>query len=393
MAGAPAPTLSPPAPQPVPPVPAAPPAVPGTPPAVTPKTWTVDLVDGVRSGLVLNEVRDLIRFGTLNPGNQACLDGSDEWMPAGSVTEFTRYFQLANSHAGQQPAGAAAPIGNRTACTRHPAVAATCICTRCGKPFCDDCTVAPQRMRTELKVCPECQVHCEIIEQKPDIIPFWSDIPGIFIYPFRKFGLMMMLICTVLFILASVSIYGALFSFFVWAYALHALRKSADGLMHLPEFQEFSDPFEDLLMPGLRIALASLVSFAPLIAYGIFRGGSEGLFGIVSLFVDPIAWVLVAVALTYYPMVVVIVAIYRSIKPAVNPAAVYQAIAGIMTDYLVMLCFLAVLFVFNVIASFLLSMVPMSMPAEQALRCYTLFVQVHILGRMVYQTQDKVDWY
>ena len=31
--------------------------------------------------------------------------------------------------------------------------------------------------------------------------------------------------------------------------------------------------------------------------------------------------------------------------------------------------------------------------AEQLVRTYSMFVQFNILGRMVYQTQDKVSWY
>lgn len=102
---------------------------------------------------------------------------------------------------------------------------------------------------------------------------------------------------------------------------------------------------------------------------------------------------LVPLVLLYYPMCLMITAIFNTITPALNPALILRCIARIKGDYAIALVFCAGLAVGGFVVQALLSIIPLAGAVLGAMiAAYLTFVQMHILGWTAHQGWDRLNW-
>jgi hypothetical protein len=102
---------------------------------------------------------------------------------------------------------------------------------------------------------------------------------------------------------------------------------------------------------------------------------------------------LVPLVLLYYPMCLMIAAIFNTITPALNPALILRCIARIKGDYAIALLFCGGLAIGGFVVQALLSIIPLAGAVLGAMiAAYLTFVQMHILGWTAHQGWDRLNW-
>jgi predicted Zn finger-like uncharacterized protein len=95
----------------------------------------------------------------------------------------------------------------------------------------------------------------------------------------------------------------------------------------------------------------------------------------------------------YYPMCLMIAAIFNTIAPALNPAMIVRCIGRIKADYAMALVFCGLLMAAGVAAKIALSIIPVGGAILSALfASYLMFIQMHILGWTAHQGRERLNW-
>lgn len=95
----------------------------------------------------------------------------------------------------------------------------------------------------------------------------------------------------------------------------------------------------------------------------------------------------------YYPMCLMIAAIFNTVAPALNPAMIARCIARIKADYAMALVFCGLLMAAGVAGKMVLSIIPIGGAILSALlSSYLMFIQMHILGWTAHQGRDRLNW-
>jgi hypothetical protein len=103
--------------------------------------------------------------------------------------------------------------------------------------------------------------------------------------------------------------------------------------------------------------------------------------------------VLILIVGLYYPMCLMIAAIFNTVAPALNPAVIARCITRIKPDYAMALVFCGLLMGAGVAAKVALSIIPIGGAILSALLgSYLLFIQMHILGWTAHQGRDRLNW-
>lgn len=118
-----------------------------------------------------------------------------------------------------------------------------------------------------------------------DVKPWWNRIPSILAYPFSVTGIIAILAMTAASVLRSLgglSPYGMLAlllgSGMVFSIIFLVIRESAKGATEFPAVDAIEDPFDDLIMPGLKVTILAIVLYLPAI-YCAF----QGFFGVIDV--------------------------------------------------------------------------------------------------------------
>jgi len=103
--------------------------------------------------------------------------------------------------------------------------------------------------------------------------------------------------------------------------------------------------------------------------------------------------VLILMVALYYPMCLMIAAIFNTIAPALNPTVIARCITRIKADYAMALVFCGLLMAAGVAGKMVLSIIPIGGAILSALLgSYLMFIQMHILGWTAHQGRDRLNW-
>jgi len=234
---------------------------------------------------------------------------------------------------------------------------------------------------------------------------FYAQLPGAFVYPLRRNGLILLILGSVLFaILGFLSGFGGpgrggIFSLLVtvfstgylFAYMQRMIAHTAQGDDELPDFPDVTEWWADILYPFFLFLGCFLVSFAPAILAGIATAGSD--------YAALAVLTMVALGALYLPMALLAVAVSDNFI-ALSPHIVLPSIFRVFVPYLVTLVFLA----FLVGIGFALDTAEDLVPISQVLlkigatfmaafvSLYLLSVKMRVLGLLFRSYRARLGW-
>src|SRR5581483_9425724 len=86
-------------------------------------------------------------------------------------------------------------------CKFHPKSPARYLCRKCNRTFCDLCVTARNEGGKTKKMCRSCGVECIPMQVQfaRDTKGFFPRIPGAFGYPFKGFGVVILIFATIIY--------------------------------------------------------------------------------------------------------------------------------------------------------------------------------------------------
>lgn len=279
-------------------------------------------------------IRDRIRSGDVTGETQVSLLRSDEWQPAASFAEFSRYFELAAT------------------ATLRPAA--------------------------------------DIATPKRNVESMSSRIVSGLMYPVAG-GEVFMLIG--LAVLSAIPVIGILATFASTLIMVEIVRASANGKTKFP-IVDTSQAW-DLVHTWLRVMFVTLVSLLPLLAFagyalkGVLTGEMSGAMAMSGVVIA------LAFAAAYYPACLVTIAVWDNVLDSLNPRYISLVIRRIGSDYFVVI---AMWFVATAASAFLSAVSPLKMIPlvggilSSVLSLWALFYVSHLLGYAVYRHERDLGW-
>jgi hypothetical protein len=305
------------------------------------------------------------------------------------------------------PAVAAATSSQN--CKHHPKSPGRFLCSKCHGYFCDLCVNTRAVGGAPRKFCRHCGVECSPVQvqlTRPVQQGFYSSVPGVFIYPFRGGGFLILLAATVVFaalehfrgifsIIITITATGYLFSFMQTI-----IHSTVAGDTEMPALPGLDDVFAGcfrllgcvLISFGLAIGLACLAVFNE-----EMRAGA--MVGMIAAF---------AFGCFYFPMALLAVAMKDSVGAA-NPLVVMSAIFKVPLEYIVTVILLGVAFGIRVLGGFVLTLFASDTYTTQSMSkllisiglsvfwsffvVYLLAVNMRTLGLLYLTKKDKLGWF
>jgi hypothetical protein len=288
------------------------------------------------------------------------------------------------------------------ACRNHPDTAAAWRCVSCGGLFCDQCINVQSVGLAQLDICRSCRGKCEpfgaaaaaIEAAKPKERSFFAQIPGAFVYPCKGMGFILLLTGAMFFWLiklATISVFGTFTVLFAGgylaAYMLRIISHTADGGEELPDWPNFADFWEDIILPFFLIVGLNAFCFLPAIAYFLVTAYYD-------VFRPVICVALIVAGLFYLPMGLLGLGIFDSMA-GMSPLRVLPAIPKTLGAYLVAWAILLAVGGLQVAAEALLPLlrVPLLGPAIAGiLSFYLLAVEMRVLGLLYRVYEKRLGW-
>lgn len=237
-------------------------------------------------------------------------------------------------HAPAPPPGvapAAPAIVSGACCKTHKRTAARYRCPQCHQAFCDLCVNTRQVAGATHKFCRACGSPCEPLHVEVALpappAGFFQLLPGAFSYPLKGNGLVLIIGGGVFFLLLGLlPIIGLLITGYLFSYAKRIVVSTTEGDDEPPDWPDFTNWGDDILMPYFHLAALVLLSFGPAILLGIFLPEHQTFRA---------GWILLATALGAFlaPMGMLALSVFDSVG-ALNPVALVWSISRIPGYYL-----------------------------------------------------------
>jgi hypothetical protein len=284
-------------------------------------------------------VRDRIRSGDIDAQTELALAGGDDWKPASSFPELTRYFALASIGTARVSGSFAVPAKPRVV---------------------------------------------ETMQQR---------IVGGLAYPLQGTEAITIAVLAAFGMLPLIGWFSTLASTLIM---LAIIRKSADGSTKFPPLVDTSDIF-NLLRQYASVLFVTIIALAPsLILAGWAIGGvfrRHGGMGTAPLAVAAAA----AIGAIYYPACLATVAIWDHPLAALNPIYVARVIGRIGSDYFIVIAVWFIASAGTALTGILMPALAMFIPfvpgfIRSFLSLYVLFYASHLLGYAVYRHAPELGW-
>lgn len=165
-------------------------------------------------------------------------------------------------------------------------------------------------------------------------------------------------------------------------YVFQCVRDSAEGGIRAAETGAMTPGFGGIFLDALRLIASVAVCLAPAIVYGSQIG-----------FGDPLFLVLAAVGGFAFPMALLAVVMHESLR-GLNPLLLLRSIGRTLLPYCALIpAFYILCLTFPLAFSLILS--PRYWPSSylfQALGFCTLLIAAHLLGRLYWKNEEKLEW-
>lgn len=340
---------------------------------------------------------ELVEEATLSPGTRFRL-GQVELELASDETP-----------APQVPPAAAAAVSDSGPhrCRFHPRAWARWRCPQCGQFYCELCVAVRPGGKLSNHFCRPCGCECEPVTARrelPQEKGFFASLPGVFAYPFKGSGPVLLVVGGVFFLILKgarfVSAFGGLFGLagvllltifmtgYLFSYAKRIVASSAGGEESPPDWPELSDPFEDVLTPFGQFLALVLLCFGPAAALLAWQPFGEELSGLAVLGAAALGALVLPMGMLALAMldrigalnpVLLVVSFFRMPLQYLAAAAVFEVIMALYWfggDLLAWL--LPVPIVPAVISAFV--------------NLYLLAVGMRILGLLYRANRDRLGW-
>jgi len=265
-------------------------------------------------------------------------------------------------------------------CFKHDGRRAKWFCDRCSNGLCSEC-IPPRRIQSvETRLSPCCDAHGIPLAPTFRVDPPWRRPLDLLRFPLHRRGLP---IFAIVVIGLQLPVINWLILLLLFGYLAHVLVTSAKGGTHLPEFPEFTNAWESVFFPMGRLLLTGWWAFAPLWFYAKWQGHNLS---------DPAIWLLWILGFLLTPMIVTLGALATSVLPAINPVNILRFIGAAGSVYLFTAGTLFVLWAAYLPLREYLITTTLGAWLLPVASLYVWFLSFHLLGRMAYVTQDRVDW-
>jgi hypothetical protein len=231
-------------------------------------------------------------------------------------------------------ASADVPTGPQV-CKSHPKTPARFYCPQCHKAFCELCVTSRFVSGVPQKFCRHCGVPCSPLQVQMQRAAgskgFFARLPGVFIYPFKGSGLLVLIVATLVF--AGLDAMSGFFSLILTAMAIGYLFSYMQNIIHstASEENEMPDlPGMDGLF-GAFFTLVGTVAFCYCVPIGLFV--ARVAFDVEAIPMEAVIATMVLSCL-YFPMGFLAVAMKDTVA-AVNPLVVVPAILKAPLEYFV----------------------------------------------------------
>lgn len=297
---------------------------------------------------------------------------------------------------------AAAPVPQANACRNHLNLAGTWECRKCHERYCEQCILDGRALGVpKTKFCPVCRSLAHpVIATGPGGKPlgqksFADEMLAAWIYPFRGEGPVILVIGAICLTIASVGVgfllilgtlvYVMAMGYFM-AYAEKVVISSADGEPDPPTWPEFSNYWDDILVPfghALGLFALYLLPFFLVVFFLPKEPGNlilaAGLL-LVALFMMPMAWLAISM---------------HSTIVGLSPHFVIPSILRIPGQYTALFFELVILVAITIaVGRFLERLaIPVVVPlVSNVFSIYFVMVICRLLGVMYHLNRDRLRW-
>ncbi len=244
--------------------------------------------------------------------------------------------------------------------------------------------------------------HEEASDEEPGTL--WSDLGRAFTYPVR--GSAIWLVAGVGFgglVFAFIPFGGILFFALRYACLIDIMRSAASGPKHRPEMPDFTNLWEGMLRPALRVFFSGIIvvgipmfaafSIAGTSLLALLAGGEE--LTAVALITGSAAILAAGLfSAIYFPMTLTVVGIYDSLIAGLDPRVVIRSIIRIPGEYFATCALAWVMMIAGYATTAPLSAIPIAgLIIGEAALFYCLAVAVAALGFMAYRNKAKLGWH
>jgi len=239
---------------------------------------------------------------------------------------------------------------------------------------------------------------------KPVTVGFFKRLPGVFIYPFRGSGLLVLIISTLLF--SGLEYMGSGFSLLMGIAAIGYLFAYMQNIIHATANQEEEMPelpgFDDLFGACFRLLGAVVMSFGPAIGLAVYAFLQEGSPVVIAMIPAIIFGCL------YFPMALLAVAMKDSVAAA-NPLVVVPTILKVPMEYLVTVLVMGAVFGLRMLGGTIVTVMASGTYSTRSMNVllitlglrafwsfvtvYLLAVNMRILGLLYLTKKDRFGWF
>jgi hypothetical protein len=327
------------------------------------------------------------------------------------AVETARPAPVATAFSAPPPIPTAAPAvaaGSQN-CKHHPKTPGRFLCNHCQHYFCDLCVTARTVGGVAHKYCRHCGSECMPVQVKV-VVPvrrgFFSQLPGVFIYPFKGAGFLVLIIATLLF--AALERLGGGFSILLRIVALGYLFSFMQTIIHSTAAEDNEMPglpgMDDVFMGCLRLVGCVLVSFFLAIGLACLAFFNEDMRATAMMGLIPA----ILYGCVYFPMALLAVAMKDSLGAA-NPLVVVPAIFKAPLEYLVTVILLAMVFGIRVLGGVVVGVLALDTYTTRSMSTllltlglnaiwsffavYLLAVNMRALGLLYVAKKEEFGWF
>lgn len=283
---------------------------------------------------------------------------------------------------------ASQPHRLKTSCRKHPQALARHYCAKCEEAFCELCV---QTRRTR-KICRKCGTGCQQLRVRP--VPetrptFWKLLPAAFSYPFRGNGLFVMIAGVLVYLVVGwLPLMGLLVAGYMFNYCKQIVATSAAGQPEAPDWPDFTEWGETIIIPYFHLFALVAVSFGPAILLAAFLPWE-----------DWRRYVLVGGAAAFgaflAPMGMLALAMFDTVT-VLNPVTLLWSIARIFKEYIIAAIVFEVTLLVSVFSDQLIhTLLPipvLPLIASAFASYYLLCLAMRIIGLLHWSCEDRLQW-
>ena len=347
-------------------------------------TWLKDL--GSTAGTFVNE--ELVEEARLQPGQTLRLG------------EIVLRFESDAPEPSRPPAAPPLPprmtplTATARSCRFHPQTSARFACPQCQGAFCELCVSTRLVSGVTQHCCRHCGTECQPLQLRFESAGappgFFASLPRALLYPFQGNGVILLTAGTVFFYIADhFPLVGLILTGYVFAYAKSIITSTANGRKDPPDWPDFSDWKDDILVPYLQFIALAVVCFGPAFVIQIWHPGTATQTRIGY-------FIALGFGAFFAPMGMLALAMFDTLA-VLNPIALAWSILRVPLHYLVAAAAFEAVFLLDWFAPGVLrTAMPVPFLPDLISGFFNLYVisfGMRVLGLLYLSNQDNFGWF